>query len=243
MLAVAALAILSTPTFEELSKLNLDPFRSHKIGTVEYRYRFESEREPLAVGMTLRFSKGAKGSVFEGMRDGQKVMRVMNDGKTIAVQATGAGMQCRIPTTRKVPIDLSMIRIRPEGKSMQVTFLQSPSDDMFKGYTWKSTLDKADVMDGANVRHLGYLGKKEGSPHVSIDCWLDRKTSALRFMRYKVGEGSISMAVTFNRSPISLPAEPLSRAVFKGYDSVPLSLVREKIAALWAVPEADAIED
>jgi hypothetical protein len=242
MLAVAALAVLGTPTFEELSKRNTDPFRTHKIGTAEYRYRLEGPSDPLATGVTLRFSNSAKGSVFEATRDGQKIMRVMNDGKTVSVQATGAGVQCRVPATRKDPIDLSMIRIRPEGKSLKLTFLGTPSNDAFKGFQWENTLDKADVLDGVSVRRLGYVGKKEGSPEVAMECWLDKKTSEFRFMRYKVGEGSISVALSFSPAPISLPSVPLSKAVFKGYDSVPLSLVREKIAALWAVPEADAKE-
>lgn len=234
MLAVAALVALSTPTFEELSKQSFDPFEIAKKGTVEYRIRFGAPSESTTMGLTFRLSKGPKGSVFEGLRDGHKVMRVMNDGKTVSVQATGAGVQCRLPANPKRPIDLTLFRLRPEGKNLRVVMLGDVKQDQFEGYVWKNTIDRADVMDGVDCRHLGYLGKREGEVDMTVECWLEKKTSALKFMRYKFGDqGSITVATFSSPIPLPLPRGPLAKVAFKGYESVPLSLVREKVAASW----------
>lgn len=243
MYALAALVVASTPTFEELSKKNLDPFALTKTGTSEYRIRFEVADQPTAVGITLRYSKGAKGTVFEGLRDGKKILRVMNDGKSVAVQATGAGLQCLVPASTKRPIDVSFLRFRPKGKELEISFLGEPTGDQFKGYVWKNTIDEADVIDGVDCRHLGYVGKRADAVDVVAECWLDKKTSEFKFMRYKFGEGSFTVGTSFSPSPLALPLMPLAKATFKGYDSVPLSIVREKAAAMWAPAETATSKD
>lgn len=239
MLALAAFAALSTPTFEEFSKQNLDLFALAKFGTAEYRLSFQGPEGPKTT-LVFRLSKGTKGSVFEAQVDRRKVVRALNDGKTVSVQAIESGLQCRVPASNKLPIDTGLVRLRPKGKDFEVTILGTAEVSQLKGYVWKNTLDKMDYVDGVECRHLSYTGKRGDAPDMIVDAWFDKKAKALKYMTYKIGEANITVGTSFVNSSIALPSGPLAKAIFKGFEPAPLSLVREKIAGGWAPPQERA---
>lgn len=247
-LAIALLApapVPAPPTFESLSGQFSSPFGgSKRNGTEELRIRFEAAGQQPAARITFRYSKGKGGTVFEGLRDGRRVLRVMNDGKTMAVQATESGMMCRVPANPKKPIDVAMMRLRPVGKGIDMVLLGQTNSDQLKGYKWKNTGDKPDIMDGVDCRHLSYVGNDtEGEGiEINVDCWMTKGKNEFKFVQFKFGEGIMSLGASYSATPLPMPAGALARATFPGLEPAPLSVVRERAGALWA-PVKDAEEN
>jgi hypothetical protein len=185
------------------------------------------------IRITYRSSLGPQGGVFEAWRDGKRYFRVLNDGKTLAVLAPQSLLYARIPVDRKHPLDIGKVRLRPVGKAFQWSLqLGESSMDMSK-YRWALVGDRPDIIDEVPCRKISYKATG-GEVPILADMWVQKGTWDFKYMQVRIGDFRITSAFSLSRP--ALPGLPgsLAKAAFAGYESVPLSVLRENADAMWA---------